>query len=414
MNTSPNVRFMDRTTPPHMLTLIVLSGLPALNMTIILPSLNHMAEYFGTDYAVIQLAVSGYLATTAIVQIISGPLSDRFGRRRILLGSLVLFLIATLGTFLAQSVGVFLVFRFMQAAVATGIVLSRAIVRDTVPDAEAASMISYVTMGMALVPMFGPMLGGTMDEVFGWRATFVLLTGAGGLVLFLVYKDLGETVSGGGVSFGDQFRGYPNLLTSPRFWGYSMCAACGSGAFFALLGGASFVAGTHFGLSPFQTGMALGTPAVGYIVGNYLSGRNATRLGVNAMALTGTSIASIGMGTSILVSAMGVDSQWVFFGLCTTLGLGNGLMLPSATAGAISVRPELAGTASGLSSAMMIGGGAALSAWAGSLLTQETGILPLQLIMFIISVMAGGSILLVMWRERTLARRPDAHADADG
>ncbi|SMY08534.1 multidrug effflux MFS transporter [Flavimaricola marinus] len=407
MSTISKSRFLDRTTAPHILTLILLAGLPALNMTIFLPSLNHMAEEFGTNYGVIQLAVSGYLATTAILQLVVGPLSDRFGRRKIVLAALGIFLIATVGAMLAPSVGIFLAFRMLQASVATGIVLSRAIVRDIVPTAQAASMIGYVTMGMALVPMLAPMIGGTLDQFFGWRASLGFVLIAGAVVMLLCYRDLGETVSGKGVSFSAQIKGYPELLTSPRFWGYSMCAAFGSGAFFALLGGASFVAGAHFGLSPVLTGFALGSPALGYGFGNFLSGRFAVRFGINKMALAGTSVASIGMGTSLLLSLIGVDQPFVFFGLCTLLGLGNGLMMPSAAAGSISVRPELAGTASGLSGAMMIGGGAGLSAWAGSLLTVETGPMPLQLLMFLVSVLGAVSILLVMRREKTLARQED-------
>ncbi|MDG1116308.1 MAG: MFS transporter, partial [Flavimaricola sp.] len=207
---------MDRTTPPHITTLILLAGISALNMSIFLPSLNDMAAYFGTDYAIMQLSVSAYLLATAILQIVVGPMSDRYGRRKIVLISLVIFILATIGAVLAPSVEIFLLFRMIQAAVATGIVLSRAIVRDMVPQAEAASMIGYVTMGMALVPMVGPMIGGALDVLFDWHAIFVFLALAGTGVLFLCWRDLGETVTGSGVSFAEQLAGYPELLTSPR------------------------------------------------------------------------------------------------------------------------------------------------------------------------------------------------------
>ena len=403
MSSKPVVRFLDRTTPPHIATLILLAGISALNMSIFLPSLNAMSLYFDTKYSIMQLSISGYLATTALIQIIVGPLSDRFGRRPVVLGALAIFIVATLAAMLTTSVWWFLVCRMVQAAVAAGMVLSRAIVRDMVPQAEAASMIGYVTMGMALVPMVGPMIGGTLEQVFDWRATFVLLAISGAAVLLLCWRDLGETVAGKGMSFAEQLSGYPELLTSPRFWGYSMCAAFGSGAFFALLGGAPFVAEERFGLSPILTGVALGSPAIGYAVGNFVSGRFSVRLGINKMALIGTIISSIGMGISLLLSVAGLSTALTFFGLCTFLGLGNGMLLPNSMAGSLSVRPRLAGTASGLSGAIMIGGGAALSAWAGSLLTQETGEIPLQIIMFVTSVLAAVSILMVMWREKKLA-----------
>ena len=385
------------------MTLILITGISALNMSIFLPSLAAMTAYFETEYAVMQVSLSGYLAATAVLQIFVGPLSDRFGRRPILLGSLLIFVIATLGALFSTTVEAFLFFRILQAAVATCMVLGRAVVRDIVPDAQAASMIGYVTMGMALVPMVGPMIGGALEQAFDWHATFVFLVLAGIGTLALVYYDLGETLAKGGMGFRAQVRSYPELFRSPRFWGYVMCAAFASGAFFALLGGASFVGTTIFGLSPVWNGIALGAPAIGYAMGNFLSGRFSVRLGINKMALIGTGITIAGLGTSVLLTLAGLIHPLVFFGFCTFLGLGNGLILPNVMAGSISVRPHLAGTASGLGGAIMIGGGAALSQVAGSVLTVESGTLPLQLIMLGTSMLAFLSVVFVVWREKQTA-----------
>ncbi len=362
-----------------------------------------MTTYFDTEYAIMQIALSGYLAATAVLQVFIGPISDRYGRRILVLGSLAIFVLATIGAMLATSIEVFLFFRIMQAAVATSMALGRAIVRDMVPESEAASMIGYVTMGMALVPMVGPMIGGALEQVFGWQATFMFLGLAAAATLALVFFDLGETVQGEGTSFRDQLRTYPELLTSPRFWGYVLCAAFASGAFFALLGGTSFVASEIFGLSPLWSGIALGTPAVGYAAGNYLSGRFSVRLGINRMAIMGSLVIIFGLGLSAIITYSGVNHPLNFFGFCVFLGLGNGMMLPNVMAGSISVRPHLAGTASGLGGAIMIGGGAALSQFAGSILTVETGTMPLQLTMLTTSVLALMSVLFVIWREKRIA-----------
>lgn len=402
MTTAPIVRFLDRTTPPHIITLILLAGIAALNMSIFLPSLNHMTDDFGTRYAVMQIALSGYLAMTAVLQIFIGPISDKVGRRSVVLVSLMLFVIATIGAMLSTTVEVFLFFRLAQAAVATALVLSRTIVRDMVPQAQAASMIGYVTMGMALVPMVGPMIGGGLEQFFGWQASFAFLAVAGIGVLLLCYFDLGETVQDGGLGFREQIKGYPALFASPRFWGYALCAAFASGAFFALLGGASFVASEVFHLDPFWSGVGLGAPAIGYAAGNFISGRYSVALGINKMALMGTIITVIGMGASLLLTLGGLSHPLLFFGFCTTLGLGNGMTMPNATAGLLSVRPRLAGTASGLGGAIMVGGGAALSQLAGGLLTVESGTLPLQWLMFIVSGLAMLSLLFVIWREKQI------------
>ncbi|ESW59777.1 MAG: multidrug MFS transporter, partial [Rhodobacter sp. CACIA14H1] len=156
-----------------------MAGLSALTMNIFLPSLPGMAAWFDVPYALMQLSVALYLALSAIMQILIGPISDRFGRRKVLLGSLGIFLIATVGTLIAPDATTFLVFRMAQAVIASGMVLSRAVVRDIVPDAQAASMIGYVTMGMSIVPMIGPVIGGVLDESFGWQANFGLLLGLG-------------------------------------------------------------------------------------------------------------------------------------------------------------------------------------------------------------------------------------------
>jgi len=400
MTTSPIVRFLDRSTPPHIATLILIAGISALNMSIFLPSLQAMAGYFETDYATMQFALSGYLAATAVLQIFIGPISDRFGRRPVLLVSLLIFVIASIGCYFATTITAFLGFRMLQAAVATGIVLSRAIVRDMVPQAQAASMIGYVTMGMSLVPMVGPMIGGAIDQFFDWHATFLFLSICGAAGLALCYFDQGETLAEGGLSFREQLKGYPELFASPRFWGYALCAAFASGAFFALLGGASFVASTVFGLSPLWSGIALGAPAIGYGLGNFLAGRYSVRLGINRMAVTGSLLIIFGLGLSLGLALLGFHHALIFFGCCTFLGLGNGIALPNVTAGLVSVRPHLAGTASGLGSAMMVGGGAALAQFAGTLLGPETGAVPLQWLMFLTAIASLLSVLFVIWREK--------------
>jgi len=333
MTSAPTVRFLDRTTPPHILTLILLAGVSAMSMNVFLPSLPNMTAYFDTEYRIMQLSVAVYLGVNAVLQVVVGPISDRYGRRPVLLGSLILFLLATLGCIFAPTAEVFLMFRMCQAFVVAGMVLSRAVVRDMVPQDQAASMIGYVTMGMALVPMIAPALGGFLDVIFGWQANFWALFLMGALILWLTWADLGETAQQTSGSLAEQVREYPELLMSRRFWGYCAAAAFASGAFFAYLGGAPYVGSEVFGLSPSTLGILFGAPAIGYMVGNFLSGRYSVRFGVNRMVLWGTLISAGGTGVQLLVFYAGWETAAMFFGFMTFVGLGNGLVLPNATSG---------------------------------------------------------------------------------
>jgi MFS transporter, DHA1 family, multidrug resistance protein len=402
MNNPVRVQLLDRSTPPHISTLILLAGMSAMVMNIFLPSLPQMAEYFGTSYGVIQLSVPLYLLCSAIVQLFIGPVSDNLGRRSVMLWGLGLFLIATLGCIFAPTVEIFLLFRMMQAVVAVAMVLSRAVIRDLYEQDRAASMIGYVTMGMALVPMISPAVGGALDEVFGWHSTFWAMFVIGAAIMALCWFDQGETARHSGKTLMEQFREYPELFRSPRFWGYSMASALCSGAFFAYLGGAPFVGSEVFGMSPFWLGLAFGAPAIGYFFGNFLTARLATTFGINRMVLWGCVSNVVGGTLSLLLFMAGYGTPLTFFGLMTLVGLGNGLCIPNATAGMLSVRPHLAGTASGLGGSIMIGGGAGLAVLAGALLKPGTGAYPLLWIMLITGIASVGAIWTVIWRERKL------------
>ncbi|MEY4304259.1 MAG: hypothetical protein RIT52_434 [Pseudomonadota bacterium] len=394
--------FLNRHTPPKVITLVLLAGLSALTMNIFLPSLPGMAKWFEVPYALMQLSVALYLALSAALQIVIGPISDRYGRRKVVLGALILFLIATVGTLVAPNAETFLFFRMAQAVVAAGMVLSRAIVRDMVADAEAASMIGYVTMGMSIVPMIGPAIGGFLDAAFGWQANFTLLLVIGLAVTARVWADLGETSEPTEISFAAQLRQYPSLLSSRRFWGYCMTAAFSSGCFFAYLGGAPYVGTEVFKLSSKEIGLLFSLTAIGYLIGNFFSGRYSVRVGMNRMVLWGTVITTVGLVVLTLLTLAGLSGPVVFFLLTVPMGIGNGLCLPNANAGILSVRPDLAGTASGLGGAIMIGGGAGLAALAGHLLGPGSSEMPLVLLMLATSVGAIIAILMVMARARSL------------
>lgn len=389
--------------PPHILTLVALISVSTLAMNVFLPSLPAMAEWFGTTDNVMQLTVGLYLAVNAMLQLVIGPISDRYGRRPVVLTGLALFVLATLGCLWAPTTGTFLAFRMAQASVVAALVLSRAVVRDIYPQDKAASMLGYVTMGMSVVPMMGPVVGGMLQSAFGWHANFWLLAAAGVAVWLLAWRDMGETATRTSGSLGDQIRQYPLLLTSRRFWGYCAAAAFASGAFFAYLGGAPFVGAQVFGMDPATLGLFFGAPAIGYFVGNGLSGRYSSRYGIDRMIFVGATALVAGVTVLAILTVAGFTTRYVFFGFMIFIGLGNGLVVPNATAGMLSVHPHLAGTASGLGGAIMLGGGAALSVLAGWLLHNWDGVLPLVLLMIATGIGSVVAIVLTMRRHRQVA-----------
>ena len=399
----PKVKFLDNQTPPHIITLVLFTSVGALNMNIIPPSLPALQEYFGTEYALVQLALSAYLAMTAILQLIVGPLSDRYGRRPVILGSFAILIIASFVTTFATTFEMYMVGRLTQAVIVTGFVPSRAIVRDMVPMERAASMIGYVTMGMALVPMVGPAVGGLLQEAFGWQSINYFVSALGLVVIILIYFDLGETNQNLSSSFGAQFKEYPELLNSRRFWGYTLTAMFASGSYFAYLGGAPYSAEKHYGLPPSEIGLYFGIIAIGYIGGNFISGKMTNTLGIHKMMLIGSIIVILGIMTSITLVQLGLSHPAALFVPIAAVGFGNGMTLPSTMAGIVSVRPHLAGSASGLGGALMIGGGAVLSVLAGVLLTPTSGPLPLLYVMLFSALMSVVTIFFTNEVEKNIA-----------
>lgn len=387
---------------PHLLTLVMAAAVGALAMNVFLPSLPGMARYFDTDYSVMQLAVSLYLVATAVLQLFIGPASDRFGRRPVLLVCLGIFLVGSLAAIYAPTVELLLACRLLQAFATAGIVISRAVVRDTVDTAEAASKIGYITMGMSVVPMIGPMIGGFLDELYGWQAGFILTLGFGLIAFAFVYADLSETNRSKSASFAAQFRSYPELGGSKHFWGYALTAAFTSGGFFAFIGGGPYIASDMLHLSPSQYGFYFGIISLGYMLGNFISGRFSRHFGINRMMLTGNLIGAAGMVLSIILFGIGLYHPLSLFGPAFFTGVGNGVTLPNANAGIVSVRPHLAGSASGLGGSMQIGAGAVFSILAGVLLTPQSGPFPLLWLMFLSS---GAAVLSTLYLIR-IAREP--------
>ncbi|MDU8926573.1 multidrug effflux MFS transporter [Alisedimentitalea sp. MJ-SS2] len=390
--------------PPKMLTLVLLTSLSVLSLNMFLPSLKQIAAEYGVEYGVVSLALGGYLAMSALLQMILGPLSDMIGRRPVMLAGIGVFAIASVGCALAENVWVFLGFRMVQCLVGVGMVLSRAVVRDIAPKEEAARLLGIMGTAMALAPLLGPVFGGYLDEWLGWRSTFWFFAVGGVALLVLTWVDMGETNQNPSDSFGAQFRSYPELFRERLFWAYCVLLVFSVGGFYVFLGGAPQVGEEAYGLTPGLLGLGMGSISGGFMLGNIISTRMTRSWGIVKLMTLGRIVGTVGPLVALLLTLAGLSHPFVMFGGAIFIGFGNGLTLPGANAGVMSVAPHLAGSASGLSGALTLAGGAAISTLVGALVAGSFGVYVLLTAMVITSAIGLAAAIYV---GRLEAQRPE-------
>ncbi|MFD1694693.1 multidrug effflux MFS transporter [Roseibium aestuarii] len=362
-----------RKTPP-LLMLIVVSAIAPISMNMYLPSMGHLAEVFGTTSGMVQLTMSLYFVAVALAQIVIGPLSDRYGRRPVLLAGMALYCAGSLACLLVTSIEGLIAARMIQAAGGcSGLVLSRAIVRDLYDRDTTASMLGYVTMGMAIGPMCAPLIGGTLQDLVGWQGSFWLMLVLGLATLAVAALRLHEThfTRSESLKLGQLAGSFVSLLREPLFVAYGVTIMCASSTYFAYLGGMPFLAAGRLAMSPQVMGLYFMTLAFGYIAGNFLSGRYARRIGPSRMVLIGASLPLVGIVAFTGFVAADLYQPLFLFAPMFFVGIGNGLCLPSAISGAVSVRPDLAGAASGLTGSLQMGLGAFSSALVAHLISTD-------------------------------------------
>ncbi len=362
----------DPLLPPFAI-LVAISAIGPLALNIFIPSMPGLQQSFGISYGVAQLTLTLFLAGMAACQLIYGPMSDRFGRRPLLLGGMVLFVAASLLAAVAPTIEVLIGARLLQAVGgAAGVVLARAMVRDVYARDKAASVISYITMAFVVAPMVAPVLGGLLDAMGGWRMSFWLLAVLGTIVLVAAWRNLPETHvnRGSAGSAVGLIEGAARLFAMRRFRHYATTLAMTSCVFFAFLGGAPHIMVDVLGRTPVEYGAWFMIVSAGYMAGNFLSGRYTQRFGIDRLMLAGC-LATMAGGLLCLGSALaGLLSPLTLFAPMSLAAFGNGLTIPNGTAAAISVDPRMTGAAAGWSGFAQMATGAAASQLVGSL--QDT------------------------------------------
>jgi MFS transporter, DHA1 family, multidrug resistance protein len=376
---------------PSFAILVAISTVGPLALNIFMPSMPGLQAEFRVTYGTVQLTLTLFLVGMAVCQLIYGPISDRVGRRPMLLGGLAIFVAASLMAVMAPTIELLIAARLLQAlGGAAGIVLARAMVRDVFDRETSASVISYITMAFVVAPMVAPALGGLLDEAAGWRASFWLLAVFGALVLAAAWALLPEThVNRGEAGKGmGLMTGAVTLFAMPSFRGYVLTLSFTSAVFFAFLGGAPHIMVDVLKRTPLEYGLWFVMISGGYMLGNFMSGRFTKAIGIDRMILIGCAITMAGGFLSFLAVMAGLLSPLTLFVPMALAALGNGLTIPNGTAGAISVDPRLTGAAAGWSGFTQMACGAAASQLVGSLQSDW----PFAVFWF----MAGASVLALV------------------
>ena len=372
--------------------LMAMTAIGPATLNILVPALPGLVARLASDTGTVQLTLSLYLLSLAVAQLLLGPLSDRFGRRPVVLAGLALSVVASLAAIAASSIGALIGARVVQAiGASTGIVVGRAIIRDLYERERAAAMIGLVTTAMVIAPMISPLVGGILDTAFGWEAIFLFIAAFSGVVLLWAVLVLPETRPASMAQApGMLIQEWRALLGNAKFHGYVLCGALGSAPFFTFLGGGPHVVVTLMGHTSAEFGVWFVVTSLGYMSGNFTSSRLSQRFGIEPMIMAGIVFELIGASlTALLVATIPEAGPAIIFLPQLVISFGNGLLLPNAIAGAISVRPQAAGAASGMTGFTQMAVGAASTQVVSIALAGGSSAMPMAWMLVIVVVATG-------------------------
>lgn len=352
-------------------------GLGALSIDMFLPSLPALAQAYGTSAATAQLTVTLFLAGLAPAQLVWGPLSDRFGRRRTLISGLALYAAAGLVCARAPGIGALILARVVQAfGAGSGQVIARAIVRDVYPRDQAARVLGLMGTAQALNPILAPVIGGLLHATLGWRSVFYVLAGFGAAFLLAAIAITPETNVRPDATALQPARFVENVVTvlrDPAYLAYVAVVTFMFSGQFAFISGSSFVLIGALGVSPAVYGFCFAAVAIGIMTGSFITSRLAGRVGGDRLILTGTGLGAAAGSVMAGLAWSGVSGVAVVIAPMFFFSLGLGLSNPSAVAGAVGPYPHMAGLAAAVLGVMQMTGSALYGITVGRLSDGTAG-----------------------------------------
>ncbi len=388
----PPTRPTRRRSLPTLLLLLTVFG--PISMDLYLPALPALTTQLDAATSVAQLTVTACLIGLAAGQLVAGPLSDRFGRRGILLIGIVAYILTSALCAISPTVEMLIIARFVQGlAGGVGIVIAQAAGRDVYSGGALIRFYGRLTVIGGLAAIVGPLLGGVLNTITDWRGLFVFLAiiGAGIFVVTLVvFRETlpieGRTTGG----FSHTVRDFRMLLADRVVLGAVLNQGFLYAALFAYLAGATYVLQDIYQLSPQGYALAFGLNSAGFMVFGYIAGRAAERWSVSGTLTIGIAVAGVG-AVGLLASGLTALPLWVVIVSLFALASGVAISSPPATTLALVEYPQIAGTASSLLGMVRFGFGGVAAPLVG--LAGATSILPLGLVTVATVVLAGAAYL---------------------
>ncbi|MFK7888323.1 MAG: multidrug effflux MFS transporter [Gammaproteobacteria bacterium] len=361
---------------PSIALLGIASGLSPFGMAIIVPAMHTIATRYEANFTTAQFVISAYLLGLAIAQPVAGYFCDRFGRRPVMLLGFTLFVVASVLCAFAGTLNQLIALRFLQAVgVSVGTVASRAIVRDTRDEQGGARAMSFIAATMGMAPVVAPILGGGLVSVGGQRAVFLLTAAIGVAVLLGMLYQLPETRTADTLRphWRDWMRSYKELFRSVDFMGYTLMFGFVQGSFFSFLAVGASVFATHFNLEASSFGLLWGLLTIAYVFGATIGGWANARFGAWRVLSFGVAVTLL---AGWLLPLLNLLTSTSLAGVLIPLGLmmcASGAVTPNAIAGAVYTHPKIAGTSSGLSSALAIAVGGLFTVASGLIYNGDFG-----------------------------------------
>ena len=385
-----------------------LTALGSISVSMYLPSLPSMATALHASPGAIKMSLTAFLFVFATSQIVYGPLSDRFGRKAPVVAGLVIYIAGSLLCATATEVTMLVAARIVEAlGAAAGPALGRAIARDIYSGAQLTSSLAMIAAAVALSPMLGPVAGGYLQAGFGWHATFYVLSLAGLCLLLATLLLLPETNaqrSADGLKAATIRRNYVLLLSDSEYISSLLCGGLLTAGNFAWTAIAPFLFAVRYGFSPDQYGNIALFVGGGYLIGTFLCGRLSSRVAAPVLVYSGLGCALL---SSVVIAALSLHhvGYWPIIGTMMLFTVGMGIVIPMAAACALSLHPEIAGSAAGLLGSLQIFTGALGTLAAGFFRPASLSPTAYLLISVSLAAMVAGYIALKPFRTKLVSAR---------